>query len=183
MKKFISVIILTALLTACSPFGNQESEEENSSNSENEEVMEDENMNEEDEEEMDEDQAEEMEEEEEINEEEMNEESADTNSSSAKLVNYSENTFEEEIMEGRNVVYFAATWCPTCKALNDELAEDISSLPSDLTIIKADYDEEVALKQEYGITIQHTLVQVDENGKEITRWSGGGIETIQAELQ
>jgi hypothetical protein len=35
-----------------------------------------------------------------------------------------------------------------------------------------DYDNSTALKQKYGVTMQHTLVQVDAKGNLIAKWTG-----------
>ena len=35
-----------------------------------------------------------------------------------------------------------------------------------------DYDNSTSLKQKYGVTYQHTLVQVDSKGAQIAKWSG-----------
>ncbi len=67
------------------------------------------------------------------------------------------------------VLFFHAPWCPTCRQLDANLNE--SSLPRGLTILKTDYDSETELKKKYGVTYQHTLVQVDSNGNQIGKWS------------
>lgn len=74
--------------------------------------------------------------------------------------------------EGDVVLFFHATWCPTCRALNSDIEKNISSIPKDLTILKTDYDTYTDLKKKYGITVQHTLVQVDKDGNLIKKWSG-----------
>ncbi len=65
---------------------------------------------------------------------------------------------------GNVVIFFHAPWCPECKALDADLKARPSSIPSDLTILKTDYDTQTALKQKYGITMQNTFVQVDASG-------------------
>jgi hypothetical protein len=42
-----------------------------------------------------------------------------------------------------------------------------------VTILEVDYDKYGELKQKYGVTMQHTLVQVDAAGNQIMKWSGG----------
>ena len=37
-------------------------------------------------------------------------------------------------------------------------------------LIKVDYDTEKDLKKQYGVTIQHTLVQTDSDGNKIAKW-------------
>ncbi|MFS8130617.1 MAG: thioredoxin family protein [Candidatus Dojkabacteria bacterium] len=83
----------------------------------------------------------------------------------------------------KNVIFFAAGWCPTCQALNKAINGDLKAIPNDLTILKADYDTETALKQKYGVTYQHTLVQVDNSGNLIKKWSGSySIDEIVNQL-
>ncbi len=77
-----------------------------------------------------------------------------------------------ELTSDKNVIFFAASWCPTCRALDNAINTDLKSIPANLTILKADYDSEVELKQKYGVTYQHTLVQVDEDGNMKNKWSG-----------
>ena len=81
----------------------------------------------------------------------------------------------------KKVLFFAASWCPTCQALTKDIEERLSSVPEDTVIIRADYDKETELKRTYGVTYQHTLVQIDNDGKQLTKWNGGNtIETISA---
>jgi hypothetical protein len=46
------------------------------------------------------------------------------------------------------------------------------AIPSDLTIVLVDFDSESDLKRQYGITVQHTFVQIDTDGSELAKWSG-----------
>lgn len=83
---------------------------------------------------------------------------------------------------GKVVLFFHAGWCPTCKVLENDILK--GQIPEDLTILKIDYDTASELKKKYGITIQHTLVQVDSNGNEITKWVGGNdIASIESKLK
>jgi len=74
--------------------------------------------------------------------------------------------------DGKAVLFFHANWCPTCRALNSNIESNLSKIPSGVTIFKTDYDTQTALKKKYGITYQHTMVQVDAEGNQITKWSG-----------
>jgi thioredoxin 1 len=73
---------------------------------------------------------------------------------------------------GDVVLFFRASWCPTCKALDANIKSNISAIPDGLTILDVDYDNSQPLKQKYGVTYQHTLVQVDSKGNLIKKWSG-----------
>ena len=72
---------------------------------------------------------------------------------------------------GTKVVYFFhAPWCPTCRATEKAIEED--GIPAGLTVVKVDFDSETDLRTTYGITQQHTFVQVDEDGDELAKWTG-----------
>lgn len=70
------------------------------------------------------------------------------------------------------VLFFHAPWCPYCRALNEDIEKNLNAIPHNLSILKTDYDTEVALKKKYGVTYQHTLVQIDKDGNMIQKWSG-----------
>ena len=74
---------------------------------------------------------------------------------------------------GKVVLFFNASWCPYCRALDKSLKENPNSIPQNLTILNVNYDNSTELKKKYGVTSQHTLVQVDSSGNLITKWSGG----------
>lgn len=75
--------------------------------------------------------------------------------------------------ETENVVlFFRASWCPTCRAVDTDIKANLSQIPSDLVILDVDYDNSSELKKKYGVTYQHTFVQVDKEGNLIKKWSG-----------
>jgi len=86
--------------------------------------------------------------------------------------------------DGNVVLFFHANWCSSCKALDSGLKNDLENFPEDLTILKLNYDKESELKKKYGVVIQHTLVQVDSEGNEITKWTGGNdLESVLRRLK
>jgi thiol-disulfide isomerase/thioredoxin len=74
--------------------------------------------------------------------------------------------------ESKVVLFFNATWCSTCKKARDNLDADLSAIPPDLVIVSVDFDSETDLKRQYGVTVQHTFVQIDVDGNEVAKWSG-----------
>lgn len=85
---------------------------------------------------------------------------------------------------GDVVIFFHASWCPSCRALNNDIEKNLSDIPANVTILKADYDLETELKRKYEVTSQHTLVQVDQNGDLIKKWSGGSrLSNLLAQVQ
>lgn len=73
---------------------------------------------------------------------------------------------------GDVVLFFHASWCPSCKGLNSDIEANLNSIPEGVSILKVDYDKATELKKKYGVTYQHTLVQVDKDGNLIKKWSG-----------
>lgn len=85
---------------------------------------------------------------------------------------------------GDVVLFFHASWCPSCRALNSDIEKNVSAIPAGVTILKTDYDKETELKKKYGVTTQHTLVQVDKDGNLIKKWSGGSkLENLLSQVQ
>ncbi len=76
-------------------------------------------------------------------------------------------------VNGPVILFFHAGWCPTCKAADTDINNNLSAIPANTTILKVDYDTNPDLKKKYGVTYQHTFVQVDANGTMIKKWSGG----------
>lgn len=70
------------------------------------------------------------------------------------------------------VLFFNAQWCSTCKSARANFEANLADFPADLTIVLVDYDTALDLRKTYGVTLQHTFVQVDVNGKELAKWSG-----------
>ena len=73
---------------------------------------------------------------------------------------------------GDVVLFFAADWCPTCQEATTNLEADPAAIPAGLAIVRIDYDNSDELKQKYGVTTQHTFVQVDAGGNEVAKWTG-----------
>jgi thiol-disulfide isomerase/thioredoxin len=85
---------------------------------------------------------------------------------------------------GDVVIFFHASWCPSCRGLNSSIESNLKSIPEGVTILKADYDKETELKKKYGVTNQHTLVQVDKEGNLIKKWSGGSsLDNLLSQIQ
>lgn len=73
---------------------------------------------------------------------------------------------------GPVVLFFHADWCPKCRETDANLTADLTSLPEGLTVVKLDFDGETGLRQKYGVTVQHTFVQIDADGEKLDAWTG-----------
>lgn len=82
------------------------------------------------------------------------------------------------------VLFFRASWCPTCRALDADLRAHLKDIPESLTILDVNYDTATDLKKKYGVTYQHTFVQVDAQGNLIKKWSGSStLASLVAEVK
>ncbi len=75
--------------------------------------------------------------------------------------------------EGKVVLFFNASWCPTCRAIDADIKASLADIPANTLIMSVDYDSSKDLKVKYGVTTQHTFVQVDANGSSLNKWIGG----------
>lgn len=91
--------------------------------------------------------------------------------SAGRYVDLADYASDPASFEGDTVVlFFAAPWCPTCRETDENLTAE--GVPAGLTVVRTDYDTETDLRQKYGVTVQHTFVQVDEMGTQLAKFSG-----------
>ncbi len=102
---------------------------------------------------------------------------SDTMMKSANYLAYTKEAFDKASSQKR-VLFFAASWCPSCRAADKNFNENLKKIPENVMIFKTDYDTETALKTKYKITYQHSFVFVDAKGLELKKWSGGGIDEL-----
>lgn len=85
---------------------------------------------------------------------------------------------------GDVVLFFRASWCPTCRGVDADIRAHLGNIPPTLTILDIDYDTSASLKQKYGVTYQHTFVQVDAEGNLIKKWQGSPtLATLISEVK
>lgn len=99
-------------------------------------------------------------------------------------LDYSDLVLASAQQKGQPILFFAATtWCQTCSALEEEILERQSEIPTDVTILKVDYDNDKVMNQKWGVTAQHTLIVLDKEGQEVKRWLGGGFDALLQEVE
>ena len=108
--------------------------------------------------------------------------------SDSRYVEYSKASLDKA-GNNRRVLYFYASWCPTCKPADADLEANKDRIPNDVTVIRVNYNdpetdqEEKELAKKYGITYQHTFVQIDSQGNEVTKWNGGKTDELIAKIK
>lgn len=101
--------------------------------------------------------------------------------------------YTEEVFLGssnyRRVLFFYASWCPTCRPADADFAANQSLFPEDLRLIRVNYNDgdtsraERDLASNYNITYQHTFVQIDSAGNVVTQWNGGKTAELLKNLK
>ncbi len=101
--------------------------------------------------------------------------------------------FSPELLENttttRRVLFFYANWCPTCKSADKSFSESESKIPIDVSLFRVNYNDaetdqaEKDLAKKYGVTYQHTFVQIDQQGNDVAKWNGGQIDEILSRLK
>ena len=102
--------------------------------------------------------------------------SSSSSTQAGKFVDYSEDIIANTT--GTKILFFHAPWCPQCKAL--EASIKAGKIPDGVTIIKVDYDSSQKLKQKYGVTVQTTLVRVDDAGNLIKKYVAYSTPSLEA---
>lgn len=79
--------------------------------------------------------------------------------------------------QGPTVLFFAADWCPTCQTTLKDIDANGARM-NGITVVVVDYDNAADLKKRYGVTTQHTFVQIDAEAARVAIWNGGGVDVI-----
>ena len=85
--------------------------------------------------------------------------------------------------DSKVVLFFNATWCPDCRAINEALTSDPGKIPAGTTVVIVDYDQHADLRQRYGVTMQHTFVQINSSGDKVRQWASTSTDGLLKELQ
>lgn len=95
----------------------------------------------------------------------------------------------ERTADKKRVLFFYANWCPVCKPLDQDLTKNPNVIPQGVVIIRVNFNDtstdkdEEALAAKYGVTYQHTFVQIDKNGDAVTIWNGGGLNETLSKIK
>lgn len=84
-----------------------------------------------------------------------------------QYIEYSDDLLTNSTL-GTKILFFHASWCPQCRELEDSI--EMGDIPSGVTIIKVDYDDNQSLRSRYGVTIQTTLIKIDNEGNLLEKY-------------
>ena len=106
--------------------------------------------------------------------------SANSNTENAtnngNYLDYSPEAFSDA--SGTRLLFFYASWCPQCRSPDEDIKTQ--GTPAGVTIFKVDYDTNQSLRQKYGVTLQTTIVKVDQEGKLVKKYVAYDNPTIDA---
>lgn len=113
----------------------------------------------------------------------MMETEMDDVSSEPQYIAYSESTQAQLHGEKPYVIFFHAPWCPICRAMEASINEELATFPEGTVILKADYDSETALKDEFDVKIQSTIVILDADGSVVWQGQDPAIDDLKQYIQ
>ena len=90
---------------------------------------------------------------------------------------------KDKYADSKVVLFFNAKWCPDCRAINEALTSDPGKIPAGTTVVSVDYDQHADLRQRYGVTMQHTFVQINSSGDKVRQWASTSTDGLLKELQ
>lgn len=117
-----------------------------------------------------------------------NEKNMNDQTPGSRYIHYDQSTLDS-ISSNRRVLFFYASWCPTCKPADADFTQNLSKIPEDVTVIRVNYNdpetdqEEKDLAKKYGITYQHTFVQIDGAEEVVTKWNGGQLDELLSNIK
>lgn len=97
-----------------------------------------------------------------------------------RYVDYTEGSIDE-YHQSTKILFFHASWCPQCRELDESIVS--GQIPENVVIMKVDYDDNQSLRSKYGVTIQTTLVRIDDNGELIEKFVAYDKPTLAAVLE
>jgi thiol-disulfide isomerase/thioredoxin len=81
-------------------------------------------------------------------------------------------TSGDKYSDSKVVLFFNAVWCSTCQQARENIEASLGEIPQDLAIVVVDFDDSIELRKKYGVTVQHTFIEIDSSGEPLGKWSG-----------
>lgn len=87
-------------------------------------------------------------------------------------IDYHADQLDRHLGKDPIILFFHAEWCPLCRKSEAVIQEGFESLEGGVIWMKVDYDTELELRKEYGITYQDTFIVLNAEGEEVERQNG-----------
>lgn len=97
-----------------------------------------------------------------------------------RYTEYEKASFDAALGEEKMVVFFHADWCSACRKWERDLQAGLSRLSDNARIIKADFDTDLDLRQEYKIVRQSTAAFINADGSVEKTEADPTIESLNA---
>jgi thiol-disulfide isomerase/thioredoxin len=81
-------------------------------------------------------------------------------------------TSGDKYSDSKVVLFFNAVWCSTCQQARENIEASLGEIPENLAIVVVDFDSSIDLRKKYGVTVQHTFIEIDSAGEPLGKWSG-----------
>jgi thiol-disulfide isomerase/thioredoxin len=81
-------------------------------------------------------------------------------------------TSGDKFSDSKVVLFFNAAWCSTCQQARENIEASLGQIPENLVIVVVDFDNSIELRKKYGVTVQHTFIEIDSAGEVLGKWSG-----------
>jgi thioredoxin 1 len=81
-------------------------------------------------------------------------------------------TSGDKYSDSKVVLFFNAVWCSTCQQARENIEASLGQIPENLAIVVVDFDSSIELRKKYGVTVQHTFIEIDSAGEPLGKWSG-----------
>ena len=81
-------------------------------------------------------------------------------------------TSGDKYSDSKVVLFFNAVWCSTCQQARENIEASLGKIPENLAIVVVDFDSSIDLRKKYGVTVQHTFIEIDSAGEPLGKWSG-----------
>lgn len=101
----------------------------------------------------------------------------------ALYTDFTQERYAELLGKKPFAIFFYASWCPDCVNLEKQIMQNIENLPKEAIILKANYDTEIKLKRDYGITVQSTVVVIDKNGNAMPTLFGPSFNDLKTAME
>ncbi len=84
---------------------------------------------------------------------------------------YDSSYIEEINQKDRIIIFFSSSNCASCLRVENSIINGQQNIPSDLHILKADFNRNFELRELYNVKIPHTFVQITTDMSLIQKWT------------